>query len=552
MREQIFHNNVREQIIFLLLFILLYLVSFMLIEKFRRRDSEDYFTGDEDEVKVYRISLWLCTFALAVSLGSALLLPVSIVSNEVLILYPNSYYVKWLNSSLIQGLWNHVFLFSNLSMFVFLPFAYLFSESSGFPGCRGLRGRVYETFIVLGLLGVAMLGLAYVISAWLEGDRSSIDALLNLWTYLPFLYSCVSFVGVLMLLVFTPLGFVRLFGVVGGVLVKPQFLRDLNEEYYVYSFEEDTIRRRINNAVSTGVGYISPEPMYPDRGDISAPADADLSMSKESQHSSLLQGKETPLLRLRNGALQAGLNERLHRIVSRRKEVENQRKTSSLQRNVVYPLAMLLLLALTTITVLMVLQNTLELLIGIKALPLSTRQFTLGIASLSKLGCAGAVLEAFLIVYLYAASLTGLSTPMRALRVLPRARRTPLARIIAHCTLLLAYSTAHPLLVKMLGITNFDLLGEFGRIEWLGNFKLVLLYNAIFAGAVTLCLVSKFTASVRRELYNRFKWIADGLPDNSANASLNEKRTSVDRTHHAPVEKLEQQSEQHIEHAKSQ
>lgn len=34
---------------------------------------------------------------------------------------------------------------------------------------------------------------------------------------------------------------------------------------------------------------------------------------------------------------------------------------------------MLLLLALTTITVLMVLQNMLELLIGIKALPLSTR-----------------------------------------------------------------------------------------------------------------------------------------------------------------------------------
>lgn len=89
--------------IFLLLFILLYLMSFMLIEKFRRRDSEDYLSADEDEVKVYRISLWLCTFALAVSLGSALLLPVSIVSNEVLILYPNSYYVKWLNSSLIQG-----------------------------------------------------------------------------------------------------------------------------------------------------------------------------------------------------------------------------------------------------------------------------------------------------------------------------------------------------------------------------------------------------------------------------------------------------------------
>ncbi|KAM3961018.1 LMBR1-like protein lilipod isoform 1-T2 [Aphomia sociella] len=547
LREQIFHNNVREQIIFLLLFILLYLFSFMVIEKFRQRDSEDCFTADEDEVKVYRISLWLCTFALAVSLGSALLLPVSIVSNEVLLLYPNSYYVKWLNSSLIQGLWNHVFLFSNLSMFVFLPFAYLFSESSGFPGCRGLRGRVYETFIVLALLGVAMLGLAYVISAWLKGDRSSIDALLNLWTYLPFLYSCVSFVGVLMLLVFTPLGFVRLFGVVGGVLVKPQFLRDLNEEYYMYSFEEETIRRRIHNAVSTGAGYIIPEPMYPDRGDISCPVDADSSISKDT--SSMLYCKETPLLRLRNGALQAGLGDRLAKVVAMRKEVENQRKTSSLQRNVVYPLAMLLLLALTTITVLMVLQNILELLIGIKALPLSTRQFTLGIASLSKLGWAGATLEAGLILYLSAASLTGLSAPIRAARLLPRARRTPLSRIIALCALLLMHSTAQPLLVKILGITNFDLLGEFGRIEWLGSFKLVVVYNATFAATVTLCLVSKFTASVRRELYNRFKWITDVFVIEEKapmNVSIITSRTSVERTMHAEKTELKDKIEQHL------
>ncbi|XP_059056652.1 protein Lilipod [Achroia grisella] len=548
LREQIFHNNVREQIIFLLLFILLYLFSFMVIEKFRQRDSEDCLTADEDEVKVYRISLWLCTFALAVSLGSALLLPVSIVSNEVLLLYPNSYYVKWLNSSLIQGLWNHVFLFSNLSMFVFLPFAYLFSESSGFPGCRGLRGRVYETFIVLALLGVAMLGLAYVISAWLKGDRSSIDALLNLWTYLPFLYSCVSFVGVLMLLVFTPLGFVRLFGVVGGVLVKPQFLRDLNEEYYMYSFEEDTIKRRINNAVSTGVGYITPEPMYPDRGDISFPVDADTSLLKDVSDS-VLQGKETPLLRLRNGALQAGLTDRLARVVTLRKEVESQRKTSSLQRNVVYPLAMLLLLALTTITVLMVLQNILELLIGIKALPLSTRQFSLGIASLSKLGWAGATLEAGLILYLSAASLTGLSAPIRAARLLPRARRTPLARIIALCALLLMHSTAQPLLVKILGITNFDLLGEFGRIEWLGSFKLVVVYNATFAATVTLCLVSKFTASVRRELYNRFKWIMDVfvIEDKTpVNVSLIGGRASVEKILNGEKTEHKDKIEQHL------
>lgn len=89
--------------IFLLLFLLLCISSYALIARFRRRDREDYFSVDEDDATVYRISLLLCTIALAVSIGATLLLPVSIASNEVLILYPNSYYVKWLNSSLIQG-----------------------------------------------------------------------------------------------------------------------------------------------------------------------------------------------------------------------------------------------------------------------------------------------------------------------------------------------------------------------------------------------------------------------------------------------------------------
>jgi LMBR1-like membrane protein len=80
--------------------------------------------------------LWLCTFSLAVAAGGVLLLPISIMSNEVLLHYPNSYYMQWLNSSLIQGLWNHIFLFSNLSLFVLLPFAYLFTESEGFAGHR--------------------------------------------------------------------------------------------------------------------------------------------------------------------------------------------------------------------------------------------------------------------------------------------------------------------------------------------------------------------------------------------------------------------------------
>lgn len=50
------------------------------------------------------------------------------------------------------------------------------------------------------------------------------------------------------------------------------------------------------------------------------------------------------------------------------------------------------------------------------------------------------------------------------------------------------------------GITRFDLLGDFGRFNWLGNFYIVLSYNMLFAVVTTLCLVRKFTSAVREEL----------------------------------------------------
>ncbi|XP_058054869.1 protein Lilipod isoform X2 [Anopheles bellator] len=483
-REQLFHNTVREHIIFMLLFLLLYLGSYALIIRFRRRGREDLFAVDEEEITVYRISLWLCTFSLAVAVGAALLLPISIASNEVLILYPNSYYVKWLNSSLIQGLWNYVFLFSNLALFVLLPFSYLFTESSGFTGAKkGIMARVYETFTVFSLLAFIVFSTTYVISALRDPDRNTFQALFNLARYhLPFLYSCVSFLGVLLLLVCTPLGFVRLFGVVGQVLVKPNLLRDVDEEFHAFNIEEATIKRKLATANLRSVMTM----------DLTPPP------KLCSELDDLYQIKST-------ASESAKLFERLRGLESERKVVEKQRSSSALQRNLVYPIAMLLLLILTGITVLLVVQNTLELLIGIKAVPLSTRQFTLGITSLSKLGPLGATLEVCIITFLGVTSTVGLYTMPFMRNVRPQRRNTSLTQLIANCGLVLILSSALPLLARILGITNFDLLGDFGEIEWLGNFLIVLLYNLIFGTAATLCLFNKFTATVRRELCARLR-----------------------------------------------
>lgn len=79
------------------------------------------------------------------------------------------------------------------------------------------------------------------------------------------------------------------------------------------------------------------------------------------------------LMCLKNGALQRGLTQRLEDVQRRRKILDEQRRTWWVRRTLVYPIAMLALFMLSTTTALLALQNTLELLIGIKALPLSTR-----------------------------------------------------------------------------------------------------------------------------------------------------------------------------------
>lgn len=75
-----------------------------------------------------------------------------------------------------------------------------------------------------------------------------------------------------------------------------------------------------------------------------------------------------------------------------------------------------------------------------------------------------------------------------------------MTKIIGNCVSILVLSSALPVMSRTLGITRFDLLGDFGRFNWLGNFYIVLSYNLLFAIVTTLCLVRKFTSAVREEL----------------------------------------------------
>ncbi|XP_066949026.1 protein LMBR1L isoform X1 [Macrobrachium rosenbergii] len=507
-----FNNTVREYVLFLVLLVVLSVASHVVVLRYRRREAGHLPPPrhtDDDEAAVDRIALWLCTFSLSVSLGAVLLLPISIMSNEVLTLYRDSLYVQWLNLSLIQGLWNIIFLFSNLSLFVGLPFAYLFTESEGFPGSKkGLRARIVETVVVLTLLVVLVFGVALILSFLLGyyeqenltqmiglivGSVTSwqrclyfvsliLQVKLDVWGsfYLPFLYSLISCLGVLMLLLCTPVGLAHLFTAMGRLMVKPGFLRDLAEEYQAALLQEDALARQLAQPLHPHVRVIT-------RSTSSAP-------TRES------------------------ILHQYHIIKKTRLKLEERRRAGVLKRTLAYPLALLFLLVLTGTAVAIVGLNTLQLLIGIKALPLASAPAILGEAQqgkrsvlLSMMGSVGALLEVVLILYLIAASLLGCySLPLFA-KIRPQPQDTPMVHVIANCVVVLILSSALPLLARTLGITNFDLLGDFGKISWLGNFWIVLGYNMLFASATAWCLVKKFTATIRHEIYIRFKLIVLSL-----------------------------------------
>lgn len=185
------------------------------------------------------------------------------------------------------------------------------------------------------------------------------------------------------LAVCTPLGIVRLFGVVGQVLVKPHLMRDVDEKYHAFYLEEASVKRKIDNLQN-----VAKENSLTTSTSTSSSSSSSSSFLKYCDINSIPKNfgsiADTLLKHRTNGHNRANkfyntvevdqLYERLRELKSEQKELGKLRSSSAFQRNLVYPLAMLALLALTGFTILMVVQNTLELVIGIKALPLSTRE----------------------------------------------------------------------------------------------------------------------------------------------------------------------------------
>ncbi|KAI4806825.1 hypothetical protein KUCAC02_017623 [Chaenocephalus aceratus] len=307
----------------------------------------------------------------------------------------------------------------------------VFSSSSSLRDAGGgHQGRILETFVMLFLLALLILGIVWVASALIDNDAASMESLYDLWEfYLPYLYSCISLMGGLLLLI------VHSRGTVPDVLHHGPILEDLDEQIYCIHLQEEALQRRLNGTCSHAYT---------------------------------------------RGSFTHQLNKELDNIRNLKNKLERRKKASGWEKNLLYPIVMLILLAGTTISVLLVVFNILYLLVDETAMPKGSTDRGIGNTSLSTFGLAQAVLEIILMFYLMVSSVVGFYSLRVFQSLTPRNDDTTMTTII--------------------GITRFDLLGDFGRFNWLGNFYIVLSYNMLFAVVTTLCLVRKFTSAVREEL----------------------------------------------------
>ncbi|XP_029089481.1 limb region 1 protein homolog isoform X3 [Monodon monoceros] len=416
-REQHFHSQVRESTICFLLFAILYIVSYFIITRYKRKSDEQ---EDEDAI-VNRISFVEPCFSL--------FQPLSICVDALCL------------------------FLSGIRRFCWPEKGVEFKSGLSF-GPEGIRARILETLVMLILLALLTLGIVWVASALIDNDAASMESLYDLWEfYLPYLYSCISLMGCLLLLLCTPVGLSRMFTVMGQLLVKPTILEDLDEQIYIITLEEEALQRRLNG----------------------------LSSSVEHNITELEQ--------------------ELDNVKTLKTKLERRKKASAWERNLVYPAVMVLLLIETSISVLLVACNILCLLVDETAMPKGTRGPGIGNASLSAFGFVGAALEIILIFYLMVSSVVGFYSLRFFGNFIPKKDDTTMTKIIGNCVSILVLSSALPVMSRTLGITRFDLLGDFGRFNWLGNFYIVLSYNLLFAIMTTLCLVRKFTSAVREELF---------------------------------------------------
>lgn len=143
-----FYTEIRGLVVVFLLFAFFFTLAHLILQYFLSKSESESKSSRADKI-AYQIVLGICTFTLTIGFIACSLLPFSIVANEILVLFPHSYYIQWLNTDLVQDLALVINLGTKISC-ILLPLSYFLLISQGFhDNSNALSSRILEALFTL-------------------------------------------------------------------------------------------------------------------------------------------------------------------------------------------------------------------------------------------------------------------------------------------------------------------------------------------------------------------------------------------------------------------
>jgi len=533
--EIAFNSSTRDVILITVLYMLLHAYCYTKISKYIL--PQDKTSREFDERIIQSITMHVCAFSLCNVILFVLILPISMISNELLIRHKSSYYLQWLSDDLLTTLWSGIRNLSNMTLFCFLPFSYFFIESEGkssnsfytnrqifkaykyytndnknkysqsndkhemkvsinsqqinySQSSNTLKSRFLETCLIF----ILFSGIVGILTGLLSSFKN-----LNLFQTF---YKGYTFTSLCILLLAAPRGFSRIFYLVGNDLLEQPTYLSKKDEISNIQIKLDTLNRYYNTKLNHSVKRQQINYNF-------------VELKKLEQKYSLL----------------------------------NKSKTAAIWKKLTYPIAFLMLLFLPLISILLCLYHIFELTllqkiqqnqitkffsnIFFKILSIlkhkelsfyslfhffqkteinfmeienkssKINQNNLGMVSLSTFGFLGTFLEAILVVYFYCSCLIGFYTLPKLNKLKPIIENTSLQKMVVNCVLLLTISATLPLLCITLNFVDaHDIINPTKQYsEYFHNLEdenkfLVLLLNILFVVSTCISVIEYLKGNI--------------------------------------------------------
>jgi len=268
--ETYFNDQIRNVTVELLVFGILLTVAHFELKKWRRpmevelpvlnnlSDVHDVKLKKEnkDDHLIYRLAQLTCTFAFSTGLSCTILLPLSVLCNEIKVFCSQScpdWWLEWLTAELVVEAWNRVSLMTSVFLFLVLPFIFFLTEADGFSfGPRsGLKAKIYETTITFILLIILIAAFFFVLLKFLGAFSIS-----STWSFFiaqmvlevtPMLRTFFSLLAILALLLAVPFGQQMLLDKATEAIIMVTPKSSVRSELRRATVELEGVRRRLTH-----------------------------------------------------------------------------------------------------------------------------------------------------------------------------------------------------------------------------------------------------------------------------------------------------------------